>query len=553
MADPFWIFSLILAAGLAALYARQLFARPGWVRSFTSFTRFHLAAAVFVVTYVLMYLLIYLILRGAVDLIADVGPEEVLSPVWLALAITLLLPTIRPVAAWLHTLRCRLAHSPTYAHRLAKALHGAEFEIDATLDADTRDMLRTRGIDIDVDEDWMPPVAETNERLRRAAALFVRLSGWIDDPQYAPFMREAQNDVSVLRNRFESLTVNLVRTYAVLEHLGEIRGFCVAAGMKSGMEDVRQSEDEETSLTLTVDNTIRKIAGALISERREEIRAFHHEACLMVARCASASTISSERRFARFRDLGFVMEHPPGGEGYKVLGVAAAILYLGLLIFFLLLGPQGSSMPTHARVVVITLIVFCAISVAVVPKLHWAFASGGLRAQTPVKFVICAAVCALLISLIINLVAGAIVFGGWHGDVYTGRWAGALKRLHESVAFLPGPVATAAAMAWLVQDHRWLQVNSARVRRVMDALTLGAVWAGLTLIAVAITWYRGVNVFNDLEVRAIVSYVFGAVLGSVVPETIRSEAVRAVVRRSVTMVSRTPDLQAEPVRQSMGG
>jgi hypothetical protein len=125
-----------------------------------------------------------------------------------------------------------------------------------------------------------------------------------------------------------------------------------------------------------------------------------------------------------------------------------------------------------------------------------------------------AGLCAVLFAVIVQLTAGALLIGGIEG---------ALRRLQGGSPWLLSVFGTGATLAWLVQDTRWVRTRSPRIRRLHDAVTLGAVWVLTTLVG---HWLNG-EINQHLVVpltllkSALASFVFGGVIGYSIPERLR--------------------------------
>jgi len=239
----------------------------------------------------------------------------------------------------------------------------------------------------------------------------------------------------------------------------------------------------------------------------------------MCPACAiSAASRSNSLRDKAISRLGFAARRGETPNAYGILLHAAVLLYVGIWLIFLILPAQDNNIGVSPLVAVITINVLGALAIAILPKRRWGFANAGLRQKTPVPFVIGAGACAVLFAVCVNLFAGSLLLGGWEG---------ALKRLSDGAPYLHSPFFTAATVAWLVQDHRWIGTASARRRRLLDAATLGAMWFVSTLIARVLLADNAEAFFGwQMPVSMLIGFAFGAVLGYSIPGSVRDERCR---------------------------
>jgi hypothetical protein len=200
------------------------------------------------------------------------------------------------------------------------------------------------------------------------------------------------------------------------------------------------------------------------------------------------------------------------------------LLYVGFWLFFHILPAgdrRGGGMGLNSMVLVITLNALGALAIAIIPKRLWGFANAGLHPKTPLAFVFGAGVCAVLFAAVVNLAAGALVIGGW---------SGAWERLARGAPFLSLPFFIAATTAWLVQDHRWMHIGSARTRRLLDAATLASAWVAASLIARMIRAQDFEAFVASLEgarlLRMLAGGIFGALIGYAIPAAVRDDRIR---------------------------
>ena len=497
-------FTLTSAAAMTALMALVGFNRPTWSRSYTTAARYRTALGAHVALYLLFLLALYALLaRLAIDPDAD-APADRSWVIWLSLAAVICVRCIAPIAGRLRQWVHRLGDIPYGAERFAKFLGETEFNAPENVHAQASALLAARGID--ADRDWLPLAQPMHRLLRRTTELFIQLRAWEDAPKLAGFSREARNELFRLRQRFDRLTFRVSRALASIEQLGEIK----------------QVFSERSSDCLELDNRLRKLVSDTIADVCDDIGLFYRDTCVLTARGVMATRSTRRGRDEAISALGFTPRTRRRSSPYRALVHAAGLLYAGLWIFFLVMPsarpPRGEDLPVGQRIPVITLIVLGALAVSIVPKLRWGFANGGLRRRTPWAFVVLAGACAVAFSVLVNLAAGALFLGGIEG---------AQLRLAAGAPYLHSGFFTAATMAWLVQDHRWMDVDSARAQRLGDAAVLGLAWLVASLIAIFLLWRSMAGFFNWTTLAiAAGGFVFGAVIGYVVPHRVRNNGLQ---------------------------
>jgi hypothetical protein len=214
----------------------------------------------------------------------------------------------------------------------------------------------------------------------------------------------------------------------------------------------------------------------------------------------------------------------------------ALLLFVGIWLLFVLLAPQAADLNGKVVVAVASLTSFGALAVAIIPKLRWGFANTGLHDRTPITFIFGAGVCATLFSVGINLVAGALFLHGL---------SGAMRQLDWSLPWLAGTFATAATIAWLIQDNRWQGVCEPLNRRARDALVLGLLWLLVSALGEIILVASGKRVLVPMHLlyTALGSGIFGAVVGYAIPEFVRYQPATA----STPPMSFTVPIHASPI------
>jgi hypothetical protein len=493
-----------LASLVVAGFACIGFNRPTWSRSYTSSARFAVALVAHVFLYVMAMIVFYLLLRHVIHWYGGIETALVEAMAILtALALTLTLRVVPSLSVHVRATLQRMAGIPTHAEHFATMLADADFKANPSVHDEAQTMLLGRGIEAECD--WLPLALPMNRLLFKATELFIQMRRWEDEAKFASFAVEARRDLHSLRRRFDLLSFRVSRTLTSIERLGEVR--------------LLFSQTDRKVDTNQLDGLLRRIVADLIADSCDEITSFVDDACLLVARCAMTTYRTRKTRDALVASLGFVLKPRPIQFAYAALGYGLVMLYVGIWILFLILPPTASDLKFLERVGVVSLIVFGAMVIAIVPKLHWGFANSGLHERTPISFVIGAGICAMLFAIGINLVAGAIFVGGLEG---------ALGRLHRGAPYLPSAFLTAATIAWLVQDHRWRDTQSPGRRRLRDGATLGAVWLVSSVVATfLIAHLQLVDIsWMDLLKGTVGALALGFFIGYAIPEAVRVETVR---------------------------
>ncbi|RZI80222.1 MAG: hypothetical protein EOP38_23140 [Rubrivivax sp.] len=517
--DPIGAVSLLAAGSIMALFAWIGFNRPSWSRTYTTAARYRTAMAAHIAVYLgLTGLCLALLCGGLAALGAPLTVSTVSGMIWAALLLMLCLrtwPWATRLRLWIH----RRAGIPSHAHRVAQWLAGSNFEPSEAINEEARQFLLCRGID--VSRDWLPVVLPAHRLLLQTTALFVQLRAWDEQPAYAEFVCEASNEFDLLRRRFDRLSFRVARTLASIERLGEVRHVFT------------EQADGSAASSGQLDELLRRIVGDMIADSCEDIRALHGDACLLAARGVMATRTTRRGRDLVLSQMGFVTQRRRVRPGWGVLVGALLILFFGNWLRFLFMSRTGQLTPGVLSVV--TLNLFAAVVLAVVPKMQWGFANGGLHARTPVRFVVGAGVCAVVFAALVNLAFGAATHG----------LSQALPRFMRGVPYLHLSFVMAATMAWLVQNHRWQSAPPAQ-RRWLDAGTLALVWAVACLLARLLrAELRDQPVIPEELVKvALTSLVFGGVLGYAIPGLVRAEPV-------FLPDSRTPQPPSDFVRPSI--
>lgn len=525
MVDLEWEYKIALATIPVLWIASLNFGQPSWSRSYTTAALYRGAWLAFLA----MHLIVLVV---ACALLKRVWDQP--GTVWVGLGITLLLtgwpPLVRPARAWLHA----QAGIPSNAHALAKELAENGIVIDEATRNDAKQLLITRGLD--VDDEWAGLDVPAH-RLLEATGLFLKLCRWEQDRRFKSFLREADNDYYALRTHFDQLSLKIPRTLDSIRRIGEI----LHLFHSERAADAPPSDPKLQAIS-------RRVVNDLINDACKDIADLHDEACLFAARGVLVRCPTGARRQKMLRGIGFDYEDDSRPTRVGVLAKAGLLLYVGIWTVTLILPSpipsEGDDISIPARVAMITVIVLTALSITVFTKQRWGFANAGLDGRTPVWFLIGAGICASLFATLVNLATGALLLGGWPG---------ALTRLSYGWPFLHISGFTTIAVAWLVQDHRWRRMPGATTRRFFDAMLLAAVWVVGSILSMLLMNFAAhpIGTFAEHVVAALtfanpasppsirygmplVSLVFGAIIGATVPESVRRAYPRARAPRRRT-------------------
>ena len=453
----------LLGMLLIAAIAGMSFNRPSWTRTYTSLARYGVAILLFISCQVLIYYFVSLIAQYIQhSLVAN--PQSLFalfSPTLISVALTILITQHRLINQTLREKLHSLAGVPEVALQLTQALVDAPFHAQEKETSEAKLLLLRRGIDCD--QDWLTPAKASQELFLKATIVYLRMKGWERQRAFSEFMSEVQHDFNRMRERFDRLSLKFSRTLTQIEELGDIKRVATAVGL-----DRLANTGVDIDLC---DAKLKKVINDMLLDLHEDISAFHRAVCRILARWALSCHWTRATCIRELRSYGYGLVSAAQIPPYQVFTYAAVLLVTSISIFFAIARAPIITLSVPALVVLITIIQLGAIAIAIVPKLLWGFANAGITKRTPLRFVLGAGLAATLFSILVNCIFGLLRMKGWHGVV---------ERLHEAVPYLPSAFATAAAMAFLVQDHRWGFSQSRTIRRLLDAAFMGAVWLVLS-------------------------------------------------------------------------
>lgn len=508
-----WVIVVLVGCATAFILGVPGFNRPTWARSFTTAGRYYTGAAMHAGIYALLLLIFYAVTRRAMrgydgDWNSDTAKNFTLL---IAVLLTVALRMVLPFSRRLRDSLQRMCGVTDQAGRFAAFLAGSSIAALPAVRAKASTMLSNRGIG--TAESWIEPARPAYARLLQTTTLFLQLREWEDGAdvrRFSGFVKEASNEFDQLRRRFDRLLVRAARARSSIDRIGTLK---VLYSHHVAHCDVVDENVE------SFDEHLRRLIKDGIADLCEDIAVFHRDACLLAARgiMTVAPTRAARDRFIAGLGITPSTVRTPGA--YAALGAAAVLLYVGACLFFLILPRQNPDIPQSVVNIIITVNVLGSLAIAILPKSRWGFATAGLHQKTPLPFLVGAGVCAVLFAVGVNLAAGAAVLG---------NWSGAMRRLHEGAPYLPSQFLTSATIVWLTQDHRWAHVASGHLRRLRDALTLAPVW----MVAGAVAELLQASPTHSFALgRVIGAFVFGAIVGYVVPGSVRHDVLGAGIRR----------------------
>jgi hypothetical protein len=431
------------------------FDTPSPVRSFTTAPRYLAGIAAYIAAGALFYFALSAFVWYA--LATQVGAA--LGGLAMA-AIAVRLPLIREADRWLRRRLKAAIGYPSEAHRLAAMLASAPLTPPEKVREHVRSVLLRRGYD--PRDDWLPAAQPMRELLERSAALFEQIRGWDRHARYAGFVAGVREEFDVLRQRFDQLTLKVVRVMGTIEKLGGLWGE-VETAMQPSPPGRRATDYDQARERCGA--TVRAAVNEMLADLREDIAFFQRNLCMLVARGVLATSITARQRQARLGQLGFSVELQPAST--LVLLLWAGALYFTVFLVAMLLLPQLLSLNSEtaleqlARASRVTLVQMIGVALAVVPKQYFGFANEDLHGRTPWRFVLSAALAAAALAFLLNL---AVL-----GSEHVGR----------SLPWLGMPLLTAGVLAYLVQDSRWMHWSLRRQRLADIGLVLAAVATAL--------------------------------------------------------------------------
>ncbi len=478
----------------------------------------------------LLYVVSYALLAGAV-----------LSQAYAALGAVVLLgvavrvPGASRVDRWIRGRLQRAIGHPTEARRLGAALSIAPFVPDAKVRDAVKVTLQARGYD--VDDDWLPAAEPIRQLWFRIAALFQQVRGWERDARFGGFVWLAHDEFEVLRQRFDQLSLKVVRVLETIELLGRL---WVGANGHAGPSATAPQHAGDAQRRAD----LRTIISRLLADLRQDLAFFNQNLCVLVARGVLTECVSAWGRHRQLARLGFRLA-PEGPSTAKVLALTFAFYFGAFLVFMtpVLTGNVPNLTASLSKIAIISLVQVVGVTVAVIPKPLFGFANENLRGETPWRFVLGAGVAAALLAAPLMFAFYWLIGGAARGCLQIGGFKVLL-------AWLAMPFATASALAFLIQDGRWAWIDSPLGRRLADVAVM-VVGLGLALGAArGIQYLLAGCEWRDPERDAWLMGVIAVGIGYMIPHTFR-HPLRLTAGRPPTGAP-TSLAQAAPTRAPLG-
>jgi hypothetical protein len=329
-------------------------------------------------------------------------------------------------------------------------LHAPEAEREVTL------VLRLHGYD---PHEETIPAAEPMRRLwLNAAVVFHQIRGWADDPGYRRFVVGAATEFDVLRQRFDQLSMKVVRVSETVDRLA----------LWSPSASAASSDDA---------NTAREIITRLYTDLREDVAFFWRNTCLFVAHGVLAVSATAGGRRRRLEAIGFALP-TKNRHTSRVLAwafVTYVVIFVAFRVVPLLLDQSHESRQQIwsglVRAVMIATVQVVSMMVAILPKFRFGFANEDLHGRVSLSFVLGAGLTAALVAVPIQL---------WFNLLIYPTPTRAVGSFATSYPWLLMPFATAATFAYLVQDSRWSSLASRARRRLADGLVFATTTVSAT-------------------------------------------------------------------------
>jgi hypothetical protein len=484
---PWFAVEFLLGLVVVAVLAGEWFNRPGSIRRQTTAAKYHAGLLVYRFGLALVYC------SAALALAAHVPPTVVV----VAMIALRKAPLVWHFDVWTRRGLHWLVGVRTEAARLVDTLVRAEL-LAPVAEREVALVLHLHGYD---PHEETIPAAEPMRRLwLKAAVVFHQIRGWADDPGYRRFVVEAATEFDVLRQRFDQLSMKVVRVSETVDRLA----------LWSTSSSAASSADD--------DRTAREIITRLYTDLREDVAFFWRNTCLFVAHEVLAVSATAGGRRRRLERIGFVLP-PTNRPTSRVLGWAF-VTYVAIFVAFrvmplLLDGSHESRAPIWSglvRAVMIATVQVVAIMVAILPKFRFGFANEDLHGRVPLAFVLGAGLVAAAVAVPIQL---------WFNLLIYPSPIRALESLAISYPWLLMPFVTAATFAYLVQDSRWSTLASRTRRRLADGLVFTAATVSATLATHWMLQHVEASSARSLAPRIAIAVAIGLAIGAMVPAECR--------------------------------
>ena len=533
--------SVLVGLFFVLIYSWYRFHVPATNRSSTTAARYYMAA----VAYTLWGASLYLLIVWGPDLLSTVlagmDKDEVRAnvehffaafsgyglsfPLVVALAVTVMLPRVGPLAAVDRRIRERLeamAAIPYEARRLSDQLAGSDSAADDVAFS-VPETVRARVRRVLLDQDFQPEDIAFDEGARLArlwtkvAVLYLHIDGWKRDRRYVSFCSSCPEGLEEIRSSYAELTPRVKRCLRFVRRIS-------ADGVDVAGEYEAEVERQALRLLRRLYDVIS--AGVLQCELRQDDRT------------------------QRLATMGFHFTRPLRPSPILMLHRLTTLL-TGLFVV-LLIGYSVSwafadpaRRPPYPRIfglaVTVALTYITAVFWAVYPKeQRWALAMREhASGERPVLF--------YMIAAVLAVASNAPIAFAW-AWVKTQLWpprTGVISVTMEFVGALSWLLigfATAFVTALLIDDTR--ESPFRHLGRWSEALVLALVTAGAAAVAIQIQISYGRPPSGGVLQGIVLAGIVGFVLGACVPTWFR---VAPRTRVETTTAARpAPDVEPSP-------
>jgi len=534
-----WWSQFVLGLIVLAVAKSIRFARPSWVRSYTTAGNYYLGLlAYFFFLGFIYFLLTEIVRRAALEAIKKDPPPPWLGE-WIFLApllivcALLLLSRFRPLSsleAWFRNKLYDLIGYPGHAYRLAEVLFFSEYESPGKIETEVRSLLLSRGYDLD--QKWLPVADPMRDLWFKAAILFHQIRNWESKKRYRKFLSNARVEFDSLRQRFDQLSFKVSRLFMTVERFGML--LPTAATVDKTADPVRNPDSMAVGPPeyQEASETVKTIISDLLSDLQEDVGFFLRNICLFMARGVLSNTLTSSRCFQRLKDLGFTVEMPcPSAMNVLLKAFIGFLICLAIPIAVSDPGIKGD-FPYLFLIVMIPTVQVIALATAILPKRRYGFANEDIYGRPPWAFIIVAGLAALVLAALVSL--------GFR-YLYFLDWSEALNDFSCNRPWLLMAFSTAAVSAFLIQDSRWASTSSLRAKRMKDALIMALSNSAMMVIVLLI--FPAIipdqcDVPNPVErmgwiLPLPVGFSIGFLIGYIVPSAFRGQGSTKLAARPV--------------------
>lgn len=506
-------FNLVGAPLLVILFYWFRFQTLKGTRSFTTRGLFYVGIAVFVAPFLLIY---FLLPKGLSPLAA----------IWIVIFVWL----VPRFPVWWREVCHDLARIPSCAHQFRDLLARSFFELRAEDTAAIRRKLARVGYQ--VDDFRAVQSTAIQSRFLKITAIMYRLEEW--NLKGEAFIRRNSEQYFELLRVYDLLSFKAIRA---LKNTTAVYGAI--------MEDSKVQPDDWHALdSLAARNTsstrlqtvAQTAAGGTLEDLRKDMDFLLDALLLFVARYALASEWNFFGRKRRLEAIGFKISAPAPAIMKNV--IAAAVITIGWSVGWLVVWGSGAIAGNLFFGALRTLLVSPLMLIGAFWLVHhlksnYAFANQSMFGGPPIGFVFVAGTLSALLALPLQslfdyyqFVADDLKPGVTLIEAlmkYLSVWA-------PNLLILLFPWAVGAVTAALVQEPVWNNVESRRMKRVLDGVVFGVVLAVSVIIIIAIDRMlfhipvmEGLRQWSILQITGMLmqTVAFGFVMGYLVIAPIR--------------------------------